>query len=115
MAVAQAGAAGDVIRVFQEFAQFGRQDVPIVKVTIMNAGNPAVNGDYMVRDAFKLIPEKFALVCDQNGWNTQNMWAKLSGAGSRHGHVQRTVWFESPNKSYIYFNVADGHWWIDGP
>jgi len=19
------------------------------------------------------------------------------------------------NKSYIYFNVADGHWWIDGP
>merc|ERR1711862_1075081 len=70
-----------------------------------------IDGDYAMRDAAELIPEKFALVCDQNGWDTGEMWAKLSGAGSR----QRILWYEASNKSYIYFNVMDGHWWIDGP
>merc|ERR1712113_291222 len=83
--------------------------------TVMSAGAPEVNGDFEVRDAAKLIPEKFALVCDQNGWNTKEMWAKLSGAGSGSADGDGIRWFEAPNKSYIYFNVMDRHWWIDGP
>lgn len=108
MAVAEAGAAKGVIRVLREFSQ--QRVVPITGVTIMGAGVDAVNGDYRVRDGAS-IPEKFALVCEQNGWNTTQMWQKLSGAGGR----QPVSWFEHPNKSYIYFNLADKHWWIDGP
>merc|ERR1712023_186481 len=48
--VAKSSAARDVIRVFQEFGKAGRQHVPITKITVMNAGNPDVNGDYEVRN-----------------------------------------------------------------
>eukprot|EP00747_Dinoflagellata_sp_TGD_P164019 gnl/TRDRNA2_/TRDRNA2_183389_c0_seq1.p1 gnl/TRDRNA2_/TRDRNA2_183389_c0~~gnl/TRDRNA2_/TRDRNA2_183389_c0_seq1.p1 ORF type:complete len:380 (+),score=60.59 gnl/TRDRNA2_/TRDRNA2_183389_c0_seq1:49-1188(+) len=107
MAIAQSSAAKGVIKVLQEFSQ--QKQVPTFKVSVMGAGIEAVNGEYEVRDAAK-IPEKFALVCQQNGWNTQDMWQKLADPQN-----PRTVWFEAPNKSYIYFNAADGHWWLDGP
>merc|ERR1711988_1634054 len=86
--------------------------VPISQVTVMNAGEPAVNGIYEARSAHAAIPDKFALVCEQNGWDTKQMWKQLSGTGSSNADI---LWFESPNQSYIYFNVADSHWWIDGP
>eukprot|EP00957_Ditylum_brightwellii_P017557 1322699-Ditylum_brightwellii.AAC.1 len=35
------------------------------------------------------------------------MWKRLSD-GER-------PWFESENKSYIYWNRGDGKWWMDGP
>eukprot|EP00931_Biecheleriopsis_adriatica_P115802 TRINITY_DN91557_c0_g1_i1.p1 TRINITY_DN91557_c0_g1~~TRINITY_DN91557_c0_g1_i1.p1 ORF type:complete len:370 (+),score=72.10 TRINITY_DN91557_c0_g1_i1:3-1112(+) len=109
MAVAKSSEARDVIRVLQNFPR--RKAVPVSKVTVMNAGVQAVNGEYEARDG-NAIPDKFALVCEQNNWNTLEMWRKLAGAG-RGG--EKVTWYEAPNKSYIYFNVADQHWWIDGP
>eukprot|EP00930_Biecheleria_cincta_P056929 TRINITY_DN42948_c0_g1_i1.p1 TRINITY_DN42948_c0_g1~~TRINITY_DN42948_c0_g1_i1.p1 ORF type:complete len:370 (+),score=63.19 TRINITY_DN42948_c0_g1_i1:3-1112(+) len=109
MAVAKSSDARDVIRVLQKFSR--RQAVPVSKVTVMSAGVQAVNGEYGARDG-SIVPEKFALVCEQNQWNTLEMWRKLSGAGSSG---EKVTWYEAPNKSYIYFNVADQHWWIDGP
>jgi len=109
-AVARSSDARAVLRVLQAARE--RQSVPIERITVMNAGVAAVNGDYEARDLAS-IPEKFALVCEQNGWDTAGMWAKLAGAGGRGAAGGQ--WFEAPNKSYIYFNVADGHWWMDGP
>jgi hypothetical protein len=106
-AVAQSSAASGVLKVLREFSK--RTVVPIVRVTVMSSGVPEVDGDYEARSAAASIPEKFALVCEQSGWDTKQMWKKLSGAGTDD------IWFEAPNKSYIYFNVADSHWWIDGP
>merc|ERR1712070_190061 len=108
MAVARSSQARGVMEVLREFEQQSR--VPIAKITVMNSGLPDVDGDYEARRADTAIPEKFALVCDQNGWNTEDMWNRLSGAAS-----ENVLWFEAPNQSYIYFNVADSHWWIDGP
>lgn len=112
MAIAQSSEAHDVIRVLQGFQT--RKDVSVTKVTVMNAGMDAVNGEYEARDA-SVIPEMFAKVCEQNGWVTLDMWNKLSGANSGSAFDSKPIWFESPNKSYIYFNLADQHWWIDGP
>jgi hypothetical protein len=109
MAVAQSSQAKAVMQVLKEFPQ--KLKVPIQGITVMNSGLPAVDGDYEPRSADEAIPEKFTLVCDQNGWNSKDMWKKLSGAGSG----EDILWFEAANKSYIYFNVADSHWWIDGP
>mmetsp|Transcript_2862 Transcript_2862/g.4829 ORF Transcript_2862/g.4829 Transcript_2862/m.4829 type:complete len:193 (-) Transcript_2862:101-679(-) len=108
-AVAKSSAATAFLQVLKEFEQV--RVVPIRQVTVMNAGVSAVNGVYEARHANAAIPEKFTLVCDQNGWDAAQMWKKLSGAGSSSD----ILWFEAPNKSYIYFNVADSHWWIDGP
>lgn len=108
MAVARSSEAREVMQVLRQFA--ARQEVPILRVTVVNAGVEAVNTVYEARDA-AMIPEKFALVCEQNGWETGAMWKKLSGAGAG----SKITWYEAPNKSYIYFNVPDEHWWIDGP
>lgn len=111
--VAQQSEARGFLRVLQEFQD--QRLVPILQVTVMNAGVPDVDGVYEARRASEAIPEKFALVCDQNGWNTKDMWKRLSGAGAGGARDPDILWFEAPNKSYIYFNVADSHWWIDGP
>mmetsp|Transcript_139150 Transcript_139150/g.242146 ORF Transcript_139150/g.242146 Transcript_139150/m.242146 type:complete len:349 (-) Transcript_139150:176-1222(-) len=112
-AVAQSSEARAFLQVLKEFQQ--QRVVPIQKVTVMNSGEPAVDGEYEARSANAAIPSKFALVCEQNGWNTNDMWKKLSGAGAGGARDQDVLWFEASNDSYIYFNVADGHWWIDGP
>eukprot|EP00933_Yihiella_yeosuensis_P048098 TRINITY_DN4410_c3_g1_i1.p1 TRINITY_DN4410_c3_g1~~TRINITY_DN4410_c3_g1_i1.p1 ORF type:complete len:388 (+),score=66.18 TRINITY_DN4410_c3_g1_i1:117-1166(+) len=108
-AVGEGSAAKGFLQTLREFGNT-RRKVPTKMVTVMNSGNEDVNGDYHVRDG-SVIPEKFDLVCKQNSWNTKQMWEKLSGAGNGNS----VNWFEAPNKSYIYFNVADEHWWIDGP
>jgi len=113
MAIARSGGAQDVMRVLQEF-NTRRTTSRISRVTVMNAGVEAVNGDYEPRELTE-IPEKFALVCEQNGWDTVAMWKQLAGVGSGTEADGPLQWFEAPNKSYIYFNVGDQHWWIDGP
>jgi hypothetical protein len=52
------------------------------------------------------IPDGFDSVCRSNGWNTEGTWNKLNGNAS---------WFAHDNGSYIYFNKADGKWWLDAP
>jgi len=112
IAVATSSGASAVLKVLKEFQD--QRNVLVHTVTVMGAGVEAVNGVYDARDA-NSIPEKFALVCEQNGWDTKSMWQKLSGANAGRAGDAPSVWFEAPNKSYIYFNVADQHWWIDGP
>jgi len=107
--IAQSADARNVLRVLQSSQT--KAEVPIEKVTVLNAGVEAVNGIYEAQDGAR-IPDKFALVCEKNKWDTKAMWQKLSGAASGGAKV---TWFESPNLSYIYFNVADKHWWMDGP
>ena len=53
------------------------------------------------------IPAGFAKVCDQQGWERVGTWLKLAGPDA--------VWYEAPSGAYIYFNNADGQWWIDAP
>eukprot|EP00927_Polykrikos_kofoidii_P037537 TRINITY_DN3170_c0_g1_i1.p1 TRINITY_DN3170_c0_g1~~TRINITY_DN3170_c0_g1_i1.p1 ORF type:complete len:383 (-),score=40.50 TRINITY_DN3170_c0_g1_i1:408-1460(-) len=112
MAVARSSAAKDVIRVLEEFGQ--RREISIVGVTVTHAGVEAVNGFYEARDASR-IPEKFALVCEQNRWDPKETWDNLSGSGVRSAQDSPVVWYEAPNSAYIYFNAPEGQWWIDGP
>jgi hypothetical protein len=112
-AVAQSSTASGVLKVLRDFAQ--AVSIPITKVTVMNAAVAVVDGEYVPRSAHSSIPEKFALVCEQNGWDTKQMWQKLSGIDKLSSEGRDVMWFEAPNKSYIYFNAADSHWWLDGP
>jgi len=65
LAVAKSSTAAAVLKVLQEFQT--QLYVPTLKITVMGAGVETVNGVYDARDA-SVIPEKFALVCEQNGW-----------------------------------------------
>lgn len=112
LAVAEGSAAQDVIRVLRQYPE--RREVPIIGVTVMNSGVEAVNGHYEVRDG-NIIPSKFALVCEQNHWDPQDTWKMLSTSNSGSAKASRVVWYEAPNSAYIYFNMREGEWWIDGP
>merc|ERR1719446_1448766 len=70
-----------------------------VEVTVSAAGTPAVNGVYGPRNP-KHIPAGFRRTCDDMGWNTDDMWNRLSDG--------QTPWYESDNGSYIYRNTGDG-------
>mmetsp|Transcript_35197 Transcript_35197/g.70186 ORF Transcript_35197/g.70186 Transcript_35197/m.70186 type:complete len:120 (-) Transcript_35197:189-548(-) len=76
----------------------------LLKITA--AGVASVVGNFHQRDPH-VIPRGFAKVCVEMGWDTQVSWEKLSDL--------RRPWFESPNGAYIYWNAADGQWWIDEP
>jgi hypothetical protein len=79
---------------------------PSFTVKISRSGVPSVNSDYEWATA-DIIPPGFTKVCEQNGWDTPQMWARLNG---------RRCWLSSStNDSYIYWNNADEHWWIDEP
>ena len=83
----------------------------VVKVNVMESKEvPEINGDYLPKSP-KDIPPGFASVCETQGWDTSDMWAKLNGVDPKHD-----TWFaHSENESYIYWNRNDGKWWIDGP
>ena len=73
---------------------------------VKGSGETAVNGVFSPRDP-STIPAGFDRTCVEMGWPTAMMWKKLSDG--------KRVWFESDNESYIYWNQADGKWWIDEP
>lgn len=79
----------------------------VVKVNVMGSEIVSeVNGDYAPKN-HTAIPSGFSQVCQNQGWDTTSMWAKLNGV---------SVWFaHSENESYIYWNKNDRKWWIDGP
>ena len=74
--------------------------------TVTNAGVDAVNGIFYPRNP-TAIPAGFAKTCDEMGWASDKMWLRLSD--------QLRPWWESDNGSYLYWNQADGKWWLDGP
>merc|ERR1712241_136509 len=73
---------------------------------VTNAGFEPVNGSYSTQPHTS-VPASFDLVCQQQGWDTTKMWSRLNGGRDWYKHES--------NESYIYYNNADGKWWIDGP
>jgi hypothetical protein len=71
---------------------------------------PQIVGTYKVQSPAD-IPKSFIEVCRQAGWNPGDMWQKLQG-----GPEKGNPWFKhTDNESYVYRNLSDGLWWIDGP
>ena len=99
----QSGAA-DVIRLLQKHGT-ERTEVPIASIVVSGAGDSRVDGEYSATSA-SVVPAGFGKVCEQNGWDTQQMWQKLNGKGS---------WFSADTGAYIYWNRSDRSWWIDEP
>ena len=75
-------------------------------IRVRGSGETAVNGVFSPRNP-STIPAGFDRTCVEMGWPTEVMWKKLSDG--------KRTWFESENESYIYWNQADGKWWIDEP
>merc|ERR1712028_51189 len=75
------------------------------RIVIGGAGVEDVNGEYVATAATE-VPRGFDLVCQQQSWDTRDMWLQL-GAG--------LAWYKAQNGAYIYWNASDKHWWIDQP
>ena len=75
-------------------------------VRISAAGVQSIVGRYAMREP-TAVPNGFAKVCQQQGWPIEETWQRLSDL--------RRPWFEADNGAYMYFNIADGQWWIDEP
>jgi len=73
---------------------------------VSKSGVQEVNTIYKWMSA-KTIPPGFAKVCEQNNWNTTQMWKQLNG--------DRNWLRAEDNDSYMYWNSADSQWWIDEP
>lgn len=83
----------------------------VVKLNVMGSEEvPEINGDYLPTKPDE-IPNGFASVCQEQGWDIHDMWAKLNGLNP----ITDTWFSHSENESYIYWNRNDGKWWIDGP
>merc|ERR1719336_1114008 len=76
------------------------------QIRVVGAAVAEVNGVFSSRDP-KVIPAGFARTCVEMGWDSQGMWRKLSD--------QKRPWFEKSNEAYMYYNIGDGQWWLDGP
>lgn len=94
--VAKQSRATDVVRTLQEWKP---------KRVRVEGGHASTNGEFLERA--HRIPDGFSKVCDQQGWERVGTWLKLAGPDA--------VWYEAPSGAYIYFNNADGQWWIDAP
>lgn len=109
LGIARGSRANDVIAVLKEFSGMAGNISTIAKINIMGSGFAAVEGDYLPKDASMHIPEGFARVCNEQGWEVQSTWQRLSGSEKWFAHA------DDSNDSYIYWNRSDGKWWIDGP
>ena len=73
---------------------------------VQESGVESVNQGYKWQDA-SIIPPGFAKVCLTNKWDVEATWVHLN---------RNRLWLRgTTNEAYIYFNSADGHWWIDEP
>ena len=87
-------------------AAFSSPSLPSNWVRVSGAGVPSVNADFEWTTP-ENIPDGFAKVCNQNGWDVSQMWNRLNGG--------RPWLCSRKNAAYIYWNGSDGHWWIDEP
>lgn len=102
--VAKSSRAADVLRVLVSSGGV-RANVPVVNIAVTGGGFQDTNTYFEAIDPGR-IPVGFDKVCKENGWATKDTWKNLNGGRE---------WFHAENGSYIYFNSADKHWWIDGP
>merc|ERR1719271_27151 len=102
LALAKASGATGVEQVLRRYQQ--RANVGIRRIHVAGAA-PSVSGSYAVTLASE-VPQGFAAVCQAQGWSTGQTWAKLNAGAP---------WYKADNGAYVYFNQADGHWWIDAP
>lgn len=77
-----------------------------VAVRVRNSGVPSVNVEYSWKSAHS-VPPGFTKVCQANSWSVDDTWQRLNNG--------REWLCSTSNDAYIYFNAADGHWWIDEP
>jgi hypothetical protein len=109
--IAQEGRATDVMKLLaneQRKVEIDHLEVDFPSIASLNtAGHvfQTLTGKFAKQDA-AVIPSSFDKVCQENKWDTRATWNKLNGKAS---------WFAHANGSYIYFNKADGKWWLDGP
>jgi len=101
---AMSSRAVDVVRVLKEWGT-ERKNISIDKIKVEGTSVGDVNMDYISTNANE-IPPGFDKVCQEQGWNTEKMWGKLNNG---------QPWYKAANDAYIYWNNADGCWWIDRP
>ena len=111
LSVAQNSHAFDFINMIKKYSastkpsnQFESSN-KIKSIQVMNAGVAETNGVYNAMDS-NTIPKGFDKVCVENGWDSKNMWSKLNGSNQWYLHSQ--------NNCYVYRNLNDRQWWIDG-
>jgi hypothetical protein len=91
MEVAMQSRAADVLRVLKNHAKeynSKRRVNMVASIRILSAGGPSsdgtfdfsvLEGEYRHVDGQVTIPDGFAAVCEQQGWNTGEMWRRLNG------------------------------------
>jgi len=113
MSIASDSAAYAVMKVLKEagWESSSGSKENVIKLNVMGSKEVAeINGDYFPKTPEE-IPPAFSSVCQAQGWDTKQMWAKLNGLD-----LKSDTWFSHvENDSYIYWNRNDGKWWIDGP
>lgn len=106
--VARESEAAAVLSVLRAHGSKRRTDKICTRISVFSELRPEVAGIYVSRPSTE-IPEGFAKVCVNSGWDTESTWRKLNGG-------EGGFWFKNEkNESYIYFNALDSMWWIDGP
>ena len=107
--VARQSRAADVVAVLERFGPTRRAspETRTTTVAVFAAGYEPVVGLYTERDGERDVPAGFARVCEQSGWDTDATWRRLSGGNAWFAHAT--------SESYIYYNLQDTSWWIDGP
>jgi hypothetical protein len=81
-----------------------RAEVPI-RAIVVGGATKELDGEYAAVDAAR-IPRGFEETCIANRWSPETTWRELNGGAA---------WYEATSGAYIYFNRADGCWWIDEP
>lgn len=113
MSIAQGSAAHSVMEVLRQYegkATGSKENV--VKLSVVGSVEvQEINGEYFPKNPKEEIPTGFTSVCNNQGWDTKDMWTKLNGVDPN-----TDTWFaHSDNESYIYWNKSDNKWRIDGP
>ena len=111
LSIAQDSHAWDFIKMIEKYSGTNKPSKlfsssnKVVKLEVLNAGVSETNGIYKAMNA-DVIPKGFEKVCIESGWNAKDMWNKLNG---KHN------WYLNENNDcYIYRNLSDKQWWIDG-
>lgn len=106
MEVARQSKAVDVIKVLEAISAYVYPGINIDHINVSKAGFDPVNGKFY-QQSHEHIPTSFETVCKNQQWDPSELWLQLNGSQRWYGH--------ETNNSYIYFNLTDKKWWIDGP
>ena len=99
MQIAESSAASDVVALLRKHGAH-RRPVGIAKIIISGSSAAALNQEY-VATAASTSPKGFGMVCAEQGWDTDDMWAQLNGG---------RTWYAASNGCYVYWNQSDKHW-----